>query len=142
MSVSDLTSGTYILRLSNDFNTFIKKIVIAKMILETERFILREFELADAKFMYELNNDPEVIKYTGDPPFSDLKDATNFLENYTEYQNHGFGRWACILKVSGEFTGWCGLKMHAEEDYIDLGFRFFRKFLGQGICYRNFKGSN
>lgn len=38
-------------------------------ILKTKRLTLREFELSDAKSLYELNSNPEVIKYTGDPPF-------------------------------------------------------------------------
>ena len=35
-------------------------------ILETERLILREFQISDAAYFFELNEDFEVIKYTGE----------------------------------------------------------------------------
>ena len=38
--------------------------------LLTERLILRPFSLDNAKDIYELNGDPDVLKYTGDQPFS------------------------------------------------------------------------
>lgn len=41
--------------------------------LETERLYHREFTLDDASAMYRLNLDPEVIRYTGDPPFEFLE---------------------------------------------------------------------
>lgn len=43
-----------------------------KLILETERLILREFIDSDAKYMYELNADPDVIRYRGDPAFDSI----------------------------------------------------------------------
>lgn len=104
-----------------------------KVILETERLVLREFDISDAQSMYELNLDPEVIKYTGDPPFKSLDEAKTFLENYQDYQKNGFGRWAMITKEENEFIGWCGLKLN-EETYIDLGFRIFRKHWGKGYA--------
>lgn len=55
-------------------------------ILKAERLILREFIASDAKSLYELNSDPEVIKYTGDPPFVSLEDAEEFILNYDHYK--------------------------------------------------------
>ena len=40
-----------------------------KIITQTERLYLREFTKEDGIHFYEMNNDPEVIKYTGDGPF-------------------------------------------------------------------------
>ena len=40
-----------------------------KKIFETERLILRELNTDDAKNFYELNLNPNVIKYTGDKAF-------------------------------------------------------------------------
>ena len=71
-----------------------------KLITETPRLILREFALDDAKSMWELNSDPEVIKYTGDPPFETIEKAREFLLNYKDYEKNGFGRWAVITKAS------------------------------------------
>lgn len=103
------------------------------MVAETKRLILRELSQADAKYFFELNNDPEVIKYTGDSAFLSLEEAEHFLKNYSHYDEHGFGRWAVIRKEDNEFLGWCGLKFN-EENYVDIGFRFFQKFWGKGYA--------
>lgn len=103
------------------------------MITETERLRLRELTIEDAVHFFELNNDPEVLKYTGDEPFQSIEAAKNFIENYSHYEENGFGRWAVIRKNDNEFIGWCGLKMHS-ENYIDIGFRFFRKYWGKGYA--------
>lgn len=102
------------------------------MILETSRLILRELIPDDAKNFYLLNLDPEVIKYTGDPPFESIESARSFLENYNQYELNGYGRWACLLKENMEWVGWCGLKFEQESGETDIGYRFFRKHWGKG----------
>lgn len=67
-----------------------------EIILETGRLILRELNTADAENLYRLNQNPEVIKYTGNAAFHSINEAKSFLENYSDYQKHGYGRWAVI----------------------------------------------
>ena len=76
-----------------------------KFILETERLLLREFDISDAEKMYQLNSDPDVIKYTGDGPFESIESTARFLSNYSDYQKNGFGRWICFEKISKEVVG-------------------------------------
>ncbi|MEM6966346.1 MAG: GNAT family N-acetyltransferase [Bacteroidota bacterium] len=103
------------------------------MVLETKRLILREFIIADAPGMFALNNDPTVMRFTGDRPFESVETARNFLKNYTAHQKYGFGRWAVLTKANKKFIGWCGLKRN-EEDQVDIGFRFFRKEWNKGYA--------
>jgi len=105
-----------------------------KIILETNRTYLREFLLEDAKDFYEMNNDPEVIKYTGDPPFSSIEEALYFIKNYNTYSIYGYGRWAVCDKVTNEFLGFCGLKFHPKENLVEVGYRLKRKFWGKGFA--------
>jgi len=79
-------------------------------IISTPRLLLREMTPEDAGNLYYLNLDPEVIRYTGDPPFDSILDAEIFLNRYDHYQKYGFGRWAVIRKLDNAFLGWCGLK--------------------------------
>lgn len=104
------------------------------IILETERFFLREFEAADALSLYLLNSDEEVLRFTGDKPFESIQHASQFLEKYDHYRQHGFGRWAVIDKITGEFTGWCGLKYQEQQDEVDIGYRFFKRFWNEGYA--------
>ncbi|WP_276391272.1 GNAT family N-acetyltransferase [Eudoraea chungangensis] len=104
-----------------------------KIVLETKRLLLREFVLDDARNMFNLNSDPEVIRYTGDQAFRSVDDARLFIESYKEYSDNGFGRWAVVEKKRSVFIGWCGFKRN-EEDLIDLGFRFFKKQWNKGFA--------
>ncbi len=105
-----------------------------KTILETDRCYLRQLSIDDAPFFFELNADPEVVKYTGDKAFGNLNEAKSFLANYNQYQLYGYGRWAVIDKQTGDFLGWCGLKYTAELNEVDLGFRFFKQYWNQGYA--------
>lgn len=110
------------------------------MVVETARLILREFVLSDAKDLLALNADPEVLRYTGDAPFRDQKEAEEFLLHYNHYEMYQYGRWAVINKVSNEFLGWCGIKYHPETNEVDLGFRFKKQFWGMGYAFESAEG--
>lgn len=105
-----------------------------RKILETPRLFLRELETADAPSFFALNANPNVIRYTGNTAFTSIEEARVFLENYSDYQENGYGRWAVILKDSGRFLGWCGLKFDAETQQTDIGFRFFEEDWGKGYA--------
>ena len=108
--------------------------MMEKIILETERLLLREILPEDAPKMYELNLDPEVIRYTGDPPFGSVSEAEEFIRNYPDYRKNGYGRWLVVRKTDGEVLGWCGLKYLPETQETDVGYRFFKKFWGMGYA--------
>jgi RimJ/RimL family protein N-acetyltransferase len=111
-----------------------------KFILETDRLYLREFNTSDAQSMFDLNSDQDVIRYTGDPPFESVDEAKEFLANYSDYKQNGFGRWAVILKDTNEFIGWCGLKKH-DKGFVDIGFRFFQSHWGYGYASESAKAT-
>lgn len=105
-----------------------------KHILETNRLILRKLDPKDAKDFYDLNSNPNVIKYTGNSAFKNVEEAKEFLENYSDYKFNGYGRWAVILKTTNKFIGWCGLKFDEAENETDIGFRFFEEEWNKGYA--------
>ena len=111
-----------------------------KHLLETERLYLRQFTMNDAHLLIDLNSDPEVIRYTGDSPVKDLEAAKKILTDiiFPQYQNK-IGRWAVHLKSNNEFIGWCGLKFIAEDNEINLGYRFYKKHWGKGYASESAK---
>ena len=108
----------------------------APFLFSSSRFHFREIELSDRDYIFLLNEDPEVLTHTGDAPFKDLAAAeVCIIHNIRfQYEHYGFGRWAVIDKNKGDFLGWCGLKYRPERDTVDLGYRFFKKYWGQGYA--------
>lgn len=105
-----------------------------KIIIETPRLILRELTEQDAGYFYLLNLDPEVIQHTGDFPFESIDSARFFLKNYAPYREYGYGRWAVVLKNKNEWLGWCGLRYDIKNGDTDIGYRFFKKYWGNGYA--------
>lgn len=108
---------------------------IMNLIFDTPRLLLRQFTLEDAGLLYELNSDPEVLKYLHEPLLQNEEHARTILTNiiFPQYEKH-LGRWAILTKQENEFIGWCGLKYRPELDEIDLGYRFMKKYWGYGYA--------
>lgn len=109
---------------------------------ETHRMYLREWNVGDAPFIFELNNDPEVVRFTGDQPFESISSAEDFLLGYDHYMKWSYGRWLCVLKENNQPIGWCGLKNQMEElGIVDLGYRFVRNMWGKGYATEAAQGT-
>ncbi len=106
------------------------------MIIETERLILRQFNMDDAEAVYEFNSNAEVIKYTGDELLQSLERAKEIITDvwYSDYEKYGYGRLAVIYKPDNKIIGFAGLKYLPEFDKTDIGFRFLPKYWGRGIA--------
>ena len=111
-----------------------------EIILETQRLILRKFELSDAQFFYDLNSDPLVIKYTGDEAFKTIEESEERIQYVqNQYKENGYGRFTVIEKDTMNPLGWCGLKYHPEENETDLGYRFMQKYWDKGYATESSK---
>ncbi len=102
--------------------------------LETERLRLRLFTRDDVQIMFELNSDPEVIKYA-DTPARDLEEAMQRLEQgpLFDYEKYGYGRFAVELKETGKVIGFCGIKYLPEIELPEVGYRYLTEYWGRGI---------
>lgn len=115
-----------------------------KTSIETERLLLRELLPADDAGMFELDSNPEVHIYLGNNPVKSIEEVQEAIVNIRQqYLENGIGRWAVILKETGEFIGWSGLKLeknvNGHETFYDLGYRFIQKHWGKGYGYESAK---
>lgn len=108
--------------------------------LETPRLILRPGTLADAPNLVILNSDPEVVRYTGDSALQNILEAESIVKErlIPQFNQYKMGRFSAFLK-DGTFIGWCGLKYFPETDEVDLGYRFMKKYWGQGYATESSK---
>ena len=106
--------------------------------LETERMYFREFRDVDAQLLFELDSDPEVMRFIskGQPtPLARIQGEIipKFLDYYRRSPPQGF--WAAHFRESGSFIGWFHLrpdKFSAEE--MELGYRLQRPAWGHGLA--------
>jgi ribosomal-protein-alanine N-acetyltransferase len=70
-----------------------------KVILETERLVLREYIEEDAEAFFTLNRDPEVLRFVPDKRLLNVEQARQLLIDHpiADYRKHGFGRGACTI---------------------------------------------
>ena len=108
-----------------------------KIITETERLIIREFNLGDAQAVLHFNTPEEVNRFTGDAGLCEsLIDAENIITDIwlKEYQAHGFARWAIVLKETNTVIGFCGFKKETRIDGVDIGYRLHPDYWGKGYA--------
>ena len=107
-----------------------------KVILETERLLLREYVEQDAEAFFKLNSNPEVIRFVPDKPVLNVEQARQLLVDHpiADYRKHGFGRGACILKSNGEQIGFAGLKYLEELGEVDVAYRLMPAHWGLGLA--------
>jgi ribosomal-protein-alanine N-acetyltransferase len=107
-----------------------------KTIIETERLILRPFQLGDEEALFAMNTHPDVIRYAGNTPFASLEMARDTLTNviFKDYEVRGYGRFALVLKETGNVVGFSGVKYIADIEETELGYRLMPEHWGKGLA--------
>ena len=107
-----------------------------ELIFETDRLLLRKYVEEDAGAFFELNSDPEVLRFVPDQQLLDVEQARQILIDHpmADYRKHGFGRGACILKSTGQQIGFAGLKHLEELGEVDVAYRLLPAYWGQGLA--------
>lgn len=111
------------------------------IILESDRLLIRPFQLGDEQEVYEFSSDEEVTRYTGDVLRTTLEDAKKIITDVwlPDYKKYGYGRFAVIYKPDNKIIGFNGFKFHPEGEFTDFGYRFLSKYWGKGIATESSK---
>ena len=109
-----------------------------RIYLETERLQLRAIDSTDAENLYELNKDPEVMRYLG-KEFNTLegaREALNAVVARNERYNNQLGLFAAFIRDSGEYIGWFILRPEKEKpddlQNLEIGYRLKKSAWGNG----------
>ncbi len=110
-----------------------------QVFLETERLVLRRFTEADVDNLFELDRDPDVMRFLngGKPTPRDViqnEILPRFLHRYERFA--GYGYWAAIEKSSGDFLGWFHFRPRegSSPDEVELGYRLRKSAWGKGYA--------
>ena len=111
--------------------------------IETPRLLLRPFTLNDIEAAYNMNLDQEISIYTGDGGVVNYDEMERRIRGIIseDYMKYGYGRFAVELIGIDSFIGFAGLKYLPEYGVTDLGYRFKKKYWGQGIATEAGKAS-
>ena len=110
-----------------------------RTVWETERMLLRRFTADDVGNLFDLNSDPEVMRYLsgGRPtPREQIRDEIIpfHLAVYDRFDR--LGTWAAESAATGEFLGWFHFRAgpHTDVTNVDLGYRLRGSAWNQGYA--------
>lgn len=112
-----------------------------KMVLETERLVLRELTMSDEPALAEILTDPQTMEHYP-APFSRQKVRDWISWNLSNYDQYKHGLWAVIRKKDGLFLGDCGITMQEiEGDSVpELGYHIRKDCWGRGYATEAARG--
>jgi ribosomal-protein-alanine N-acetyltransferase len=107
------------------------------IIHETERLILRYFEVTEAPFILTLINTPSWLQFIGDRNVHTIQEAERYLFGgaIESYETNGFGFYLVQLKENLEPIGTCGLAKRSFLETPDFGFAFLPAYTGRGYAF-------
>jgi [ribosomal protein S5]-alanine N-acetyltransferase len=106
------------------------------MRIETSRLVLRKFQWSDVDALAPILNNPLVMKFSPTGVLSIAQTQSKIEGFITCYKEHGFGKWAVVLKESDRLIGYCGIAVEQidHQPEKELGYRLDSKVWGQGLA--------
>lgn len=104
-----------------------------RLTMETQRLILRPFELNDAQAMFDgWASDPEVTKYLTWPPHESVEVTKQIVGLWVEqYKKPERLNFAIVLKETGELIGGIDVVGYLDGTPV-IGYASSRKYWGNG----------
>lgn len=103
--------------------------------IETERLILRNRTLADAKAIFDFASRPEVSYPAGFPPVKTLEEEIYYLEHLLPERNQkdnlpaGYG---IVVKGTDTVIGSVDFNHRHEDDVLEIGYTLHPDYWGRG----------
>ena len=104
------------------------------MVIETERLILRDYNLEDFDALFEILSDAEIMQHYPKPYDEEM--TKHWIEwNIQNYKEYGFGIWAVELKETGKFIGDCGITIqNIDGEFLpEIGYHIHKKYWRKGL---------
>ncbi len=101
--------------------------------MKTERFILKEIQDEDIKFIHRGLSDERVTKHYA-VHFPTLEDTREQMDWYADLKKNGTGIWWGIYDATGEFYGAGGFNgLDKDNKKAEIGLWLYPEFWGKGI---------
>jgi RimJ/RimL family protein N-acetyltransferase len=105
------------------------------MMIETPNLLLREVSIDDLDALHSILSDAETMSFWP-RPFTRDETLAWIERSIASYADHGFGRYAVVLKESGEIIGDCGIIRTTVNGTPanDIGYIIHRDHWGNGYA--------
>ncbi len=103
-----------------------------RVLITTERLVIRPFTPADFGAIHAIWSDPEVMMHIPGTAHDQERSRARLSEKISHQDQHGFSKWAVTEKGSGALVGECGLQ-YLDSD-IELGYKLARAHWGRGFA--------
>ncbi len=112
-------------------------------VINSERLSYRLMNEEDAQLLFELDQDPAVMKYINGGKMTTMKEVEDVMlprmASYTDPEK-GWGLWAVFTLGENEFIGWVLVRpmdffsSERNDQDIELGWRFKQSSWGKGYA--------
>jgi ribosomal-protein-alanine N-acetyltransferase len=103
--------------------------------VKTRQLLLRAPDPADVDALFEIQSDPEAMRYTYVAPDRDA--TARYLEAYAaRFSEDGFAPWTAVLHREGRVVGWGGLNRDPEapEWGTEVAYFIHPSYWGRGLA--------
>ncbi len=106
------------------------------MNLESDRLIIRDANVSDAPFYFELFNDPDWIQFISDKNLKTVRETEVYLKGilFKNNQTGGLGFFTVILKETNEPIGTSTALQRDKLEFVDIGYGFLPEWRGKGYA--------
>ena len=109
-----------------------------KIIFETERLVIIEYDFDKSEEIYELYQDEAIIKYTlndsvGKTKEQLMKGIKMYQNAYVKYNNCQ-GKWLVVERTKNKVIGFLGLLFIDELQKTELSYGIIEKYRGNGFA--------
>lgn len=114
----------------------VNNVEFKKIIMKTNRLIIREMKPSDLVALCKIMCDEEVMRAAYEYPFKIDQVQAWLNRQLKRYEDYGFGLWAVVLKETNEMIGQCGLTLQPWKDreILEIGYLFQKIYWKNGYA--------
>jgi len=105
--------------------------------IESERLRFRKFSMGDAKDLFHIRSNDEVLRYLDMVRFESIGDAEKMVQTVEESYSKETGiNWGIVEKLSNSFIGYFGFwRMIPEHCRAEIGYALQPEYWGKGYMH-------
>lgn len=106
------------------------------IIIETERTLLREFEMQDLDKLSVIYSDINVMKFIATGIVLNKEQTSKLIEHWINeyYKKFGYGIWAVFSKESKELIGQCGFNNLPGGAGVEIAYLLSEDYWNKGLA--------